>query len=240
MPFTRLTTDLNAGTLSNFVWITPDLCHDMHDCGIASGDAWLQSVVPAIVGSPAFGNGLLVIWWDEGTTNVGGGGLVPFIVVSNRTLAGGQSAAPANHFSALRTIEDLWSFAPLGQSAGARPLFEFFNLLQRPGFEEYGGSALGLPGWISDTPKRQMAAVVDTRQPHSGRQHGACSSGASLDCGITQQVIAPASGSYTLTFYANADRTGGWIGANVNSSLGASAPVEVRGFGNYGAPYVMR
>jgi len=239
VPLTRLTTDLSAGTLSNFVWITPDLCHDMHDCGIASGDAWLQSVVPAIVGSPAFGNSLLLIWWDEGTTNLGGGGLVPFIVVSNRTPAGTQSATPANHDSVLRTIEDLWGLAPLGQSATARPLTEFFNLLQKPGFEEYPTSALGAPGWVSDTPKRQTPAIVDTRQPHSGRQHGACSTATNADCGMLQQLIAPYSGAYTLTVYANADRGGGLVGVNVNASLGASAPVEVRGFGNYGAPYVM-
>ena len=47
VPFSQFATDLSAGTLSNYIWITPDLCNDMHDCGIASADAWLQVVVPS-------------------------------------------------------------------------------------------------------------------------------------------------------------------------------------------------
>jgi regulation of enolase protein 1 (concanavalin A-like superfamily) len=239
VPFARLAADLSAGALANYVWITPNSCHDMHDCDVATGDAWLQSVVPSIVGSPAFGNGLLVIWWDEGTTNLGGGGRIPVVVVSSRTPAGTQSAIAADHYSALRTVEDNWGLPPLGQSASARPLSEFFNLLQRPGFEEYSVPALGLPGWVSDTPKRQTAAVSDTHQPHSGLKHGLCASAGASDCGLLQQVIAPATGSYTLTAYANADRAGALVGVNVNASLGGSAPIAVRGAGNYGAPYVM-
>jgi hypothetical protein len=41
------------------------------------------------------------------------------------------------------------------------------------------------------------------------------------------------------TFYANADRPGGLVGVNVTTTLASSAGVDVRGFGNYGVPYVM-
>jgi hypothetical protein len=54
-----------------------------------------------------------------------------------------------------------------------------------------------------------------------------------------QQLTAPTTGTYTLTFYANADRTGGLVGANRNQDPAASLPVQVRGFGTYGAPYTM-
>ena len=57
VPLTTLGSDLVAGTVPEFVWITPNLCSDMHDCPIATGDAWLSQVVPAILNTPASGNG---------------------------------------------------------------------------------------------------------------------------------------------------------------------------------------
>jgi regulation of enolase protein 1 (concanavalin A-like superfamily) len=236
VPFTRFAADLSSASLSNYVWITPDLCHDMHDCDVASGDAWLQSVVPSIVASPAFANAVLFITWDEGTTAIGGGGRVPLIVVSPRTPAGMRSDIPATHYSVLRTIENLWGLRPLGESASARSLTEFFNLLQAPGFESYLPPSLGLPGWVSD-PIRQTPAFSETHQPRSGARNAACWTPSTLDCGLYQVVTAPATGLYALTMYANADRPGGLVGANVNGTLAATAAVAVHAFGNYGAPY---
>src|SRR5206468_2203706 len=46
------TSALSAGTLPKFSFVTPDLCNDMHDCSVQTGDAWLQSWVPQIVASP--------------------------------------------------------------------------------------------------------------------------------------------------------------------------------------------
>src|SRR4029077_6821660 len=55
-----------AGETANFVWITPDLCHDGHDCALASAAAWLAAVVPQITASPAWkDHGTLFITWDE-------------------------------------------------------------------------------------------------------------------------------------------------------------------------------
>ncbi|MFL5693998.1 MAG: alkaline phosphatase family protein [Ktedonobacteraceae bacterium] len=36
VPFTQFSTDLAANHLSNYVWITPNMCHDMHDCSYVS------------------------------------------------------------------------------------------------------------------------------------------------------------------------------------------------------------
>lgn len=240
VPFGRFASDLSAGTLSNYVWITPDLCHDMHDCDISAGDAWLQSLVPSIVASPSFANAMLVIWWDEGTTDVGGGGKMPLIVISPRTPRGTASAAPSGHYDVLRTIEELWNLPLLGQSASARPLFEFLNLLERPGFEEYSVPALGAPGWRSDAPPRQVPAVSERLRPRTGLQNAACRTSDYLDCGMIQPLIAPRSGTYTLTAYANSDRAGALVGADVKGAWAASAPVEARGAAGYGTPYVVR
>src|SRR4029434_4817625 len=37
----RLQVDLDSDTLPAFVFITPNMCHSMHNCSVATGDAWL-------------------------------------------------------------------------------------------------------------------------------------------------------------------------------------------------------
>jgi phosphatidylinositol-3-phosphatase len=75
VPLTRLPGDLvKARNTPNFVFITPNLCHDGHDepCangepgGLVSADAWLREWVPRITGSAAFKkDGLLLVTFDE-------------------------------------------------------------------------------------------------------------------------------------------------------------------------------
>jgi acid phosphatase len=125
-PFSRFLPDLWANTLASYVWITPNLCNDMHDCSIATGDAWLASIAPQILSSPAFANSVLIVIFDEGTSTTNGGGQIPLVIASPWTPAGFRSSTPVDHYSVLRTIEDAWSLAPLGASASATAMSEFF------------------------------------------------------------------------------------------------------------------
>jgi hypothetical protein len=108
------------------------------------------------------------------------------------------------------------------------------NLLFDSGFEADSPPAFSSPGWASD---RQIAAVSETQEPRTGLKNGACRQTTSADCGLFQDIVAPTSGTFTVTLYANADRPGVLVGANVNGAGVASRNVEVRGAGNYGAPY---
>jgi hypothetical protein len=110
----------------------------------------------------------------------------------------------------------------------------FKNLLEKWSFEEYSPPALGTPGWISDTPFRQIDAKSETNQPHNGAKNGACWATTNEDCGIYQEAIAPYDANYVFTIFANADRPGGLVGVNVNGRPVCGAGVPVRGFGNYG------
>src|SRR5579884_4147748 len=41
VPFSALSADLaSASTTPNYVWITPNLCDDMHNCAVSAGDTW--------------------------------------------------------------------------------------------------------------------------------------------------------------------------------------------------------
>lgn len=112
---------------ADYALIVPNLCNDMHDCSVTAGDNFLKGWVPKILNSGAWqAGGVLFITWDEGTTNVGGGGRVPLIVISNRVPKGFQSATAHNHYSLVRTIEEAWGLGCLNESCKANTLDEFF------------------------------------------------------------------------------------------------------------------
>jgi acid phosphatase len=129
VPLTALASDLASGSVPDFVWITPNLCSDMHDCPVASGDTWLSGVVPALLNTPDFATSILFLVWDEGTSTVGGGGRVAMLPISPLVKPGFQSTVSENHFSLLRTIQAAWGLAPLGQAANAAPMTEYFRTL---------------------------------------------------------------------------------------------------------------
>lgn len=127
--------------------------------------------------------------------------------------------------------ESMWTTATVEGVS----VFTAANLIVNPGFVPFIPPELGID-WVSD---RSVTARSETDQPHTGSKNAVCSSPDEWDCGMYQELPAPFSGVYTLTLYANADRDGGLVGANVNGSTVASQAVEVRGFRNYGDPYTM-
>jgi phosphatidylinositol-3-phosphatase len=135
VPFTQFGVDMSNGQVPNFVWITPNMCNDTHDCSVSTGDAWLQRVVPTITGSAAFRNsGVLFITWDEGSANAGccgdaWGGHVATLIISPKSIGGFRSKIAENHYSLLRTIEDGFNLAHLGAAGWSSnvPLREYFR-----------------------------------------------------------------------------------------------------------------
>ena len=121
VPMTRLSSDLHAGALPQFAWITPNLCHDMHDCTVAAGDQFLSTLLPPII--DALGsNGILILTWDEGTTTAGcctyaNGGHIATIVAGPGARRAVTSSKGYDHYSILRTIEDAWGLPRLGHAA---------------------------------------------------------------------------------------------------------------------------
>jgi len=140
VPFSRLGTDLGGGSVPNYVWITPNMCNDMHDCSIATGDSWLSQQVPAILNSSAFQNGgVLFITWDEGDTNAGcctysAGGNAAMLVISPLAGLGFASTIAEDHYSLVRTVEDSWGMPELNNaSCSCNPaMSEYFTQAPPP------------------------------------------------------------------------------------------------------------
>jgi hypothetical protein len=139
VPLTRLSNDLSANSLPDYSFITPNLCHDTHDCSVGAGDRWLASEVPQILNSRAYraGHTVLFLTWDEGeggsasdcATNESDVGChVAMVIVSPSTPAGQRSGKLFNHYSLLRTTEELLRLSPLGEAAGATSMAEAFGL----------------------------------------------------------------------------------------------------------------
>jgi phosphatidylinositol-3-phosphatase len=119
VPLTALQGDL-AGATPMFSWISPDMCHDEHNCDVSTGDAWLSSTVAAITSSPAWSaDGVLFVTWDEDDSSSDNQVLTLVI-----TPKGGHkvSRQPYDHYSLLATIEDVLGVGRLGSAAGAHPM----------------------------------------------------------------------------------------------------------------------
>lgn len=116
--FTHFAPDMKA-VVPQFVWITPGLCNDGHDCSTAVADQWLSKVVPQILATSAWQkNGVLFITWDEGS---GTGNHVLTLVIHANPMER-RSARSYDHYSMLATIEDRLGLPRLGQAARATPM----------------------------------------------------------------------------------------------------------------------
>jgi len=123
-------------------------CANGEPGGLVSADAWLREWVPKITRSPAFRkDGLLLITFDEAeaqgamadagaccnqaqfpnTPNNGGpvpgrgGGRVGAVALSPFIRPGTVTSQPYNHFSALRTVEELFGLPLLGYAGSPNP-----------------------------------------------------------------------------------------------------------------------
>ncbi len=183
----------SAATTPNYSFITPSLCNDGHDANCANGgpgglpaaDAFLRTVVPEIQASAAYRQGgLIAIVFDEavgdsmaccgeapgpntlmpGGDGPGGGAtgavlLSPFIAPETIT------QTPHNHYSLLRSIEDLFGLSHLGfaAAAGLTPLDSDVFAAARP---------TPTPSPAPAPPPSAPGPTV-CRAAHSGRALGA-------------------------------------------------------------------
>jgi phosphatidylinositol-3-phosphatase len=115
---------LRPAQLPAFALVVPDLCDDMHDCSVATGDRWLARVVPPLLVSPRTA---VFVVFDEGDTNADGGGHVAAIVAGTAVARDVRSTQFATHYTLLRTIEDALGLPRLGASASTPPLRDIWR-----------------------------------------------------------------------------------------------------------------
>ncbi len=122
--FGRLAAALRAGTLPTYVWITPNLCDDGHDCGVAAADRFLARTVPALLRELGR-HGLLLLTWDEGNGESGccgtaRGGRIATLLAGPEVRRGARSGQPVDHYGVLATIEEALGLPLHAGAADAR------------------------------------------------------------------------------------------------------------------------
>ena len=119
VPLSQLGPDVRAGALPSFSLVVPDLCHSMHDCSVAVGDAWLRSQIGKFVKLP---NTVVFVVFDEGSTSIRGGGHTAALAIGRAVRPGSRFARVTGHYGILRTIEQAWGLPLLGRSAHVAPI----------------------------------------------------------------------------------------------------------------------
>lgn len=123
----RFATALSNGTLPAFSFVTPNICHDGHDCSTSTADSWLGGWLGRITTSAAYraGDTAVFVTWDEG---VGSDQHIATVVIAPTVPRGLRTATHFTHYSLLRTTEDLLGLKPLGAAAQARSMLAAFHL----------------------------------------------------------------------------------------------------------------
>jgi hypothetical protein len=117
VPLTQLYQDERARSLPRFIWITPNLCHDAHDCATSVADQFVARLVPPLL-TQLGPRGVLFLTFDEGASDDGccrlaAGGHIVTIAAGPAARKHSRFATPVDHYSLLQTVEDLFGLSRL-------------------------------------------------------------------------------------------------------------------------------
>ena len=113
LPFSSFPADFSS--LPTVSFVVPNEQNNMHDGSIAAGDNWLLQNIDAYVTWAQTHNSLLILTWDEDDGQHGNH--IMTLLVGPMVLPGFYPQA-INHLNVLRTIEEMYGLAYVGNSAG--------------------------------------------------------------------------------------------------------------------------
>ncbi|WP_412539368.1 alkaline phosphatase family protein [Longispora sp. K20-0274] len=204
-------------TLPTVSYVVPDMCNDMHDCSVSTGDTWLKNKLDGYAQWAKTHNSLLIATFDE--DNFSSVNQIATVMVGEKVRTGSYSEQ-INHYNVLRTLEDAYGLSALGNAASATPITDIWTTsspsptptsspspsptvspttpvggVTNPGFE-FGT----FNGWTT-SGTTAIASV-----PHSGAYSGAAGSTnpTNGDSIISQTFTAPA-GITKLTIWWKGD-----------------------------------
>jgi acid phosphatase len=100
---TQFPTDFTK--LPKVAFVVPNLCNDMHDCSVSTGDNWVKSKLGAYATWAKANNSLLIVTTDE--DNSLSGNRIATVVYGQHVTPGSSSSTTYNHYNLLRTLEDM-------------------------------------------------------------------------------------------------------------------------------------
>lgn len=111
-------------SLPKVSFVVPNLCNDMHDCNVKTGDTWLQNNLGAYATWAKTHNSLLVVTFDEDDHSAGN--KIPTLFYGQH-VATGSYGETFNHYGMLRTLESLNGLGCTGNSCSASTITDIWN-----------------------------------------------------------------------------------------------------------------
>lgn len=127
-PFAALAKDMSSGRLANYVFITPNICHDMHNAcdgkgRIRSGDSWLAEQLPPIIKWANANSAVIFIVWDEGEKTLD----LPFFAIGPGIKPNFAGRAHYDHGSLVKTVEVIFGLPVLPAVARNKTFSNLFR-----------------------------------------------------------------------------------------------------------------
>jgi acid phosphatase len=126
-PLGRYDADVRTGQLPDAGMVVPDVCHDAHDCSLATADAWLRREVGLAMSGPDFRSGHLVVVVtadeDDGTQSN-----TVLTVLIHPSLHGSVVTRPLSQLSLSRLYSEVLGLPPLRGARSAPSMASAFHL----------------------------------------------------------------------------------------------------------------
>jgi Ricin-type beta-trefoil lectin domain./Phosphoesterase family. len=123
LPYTLFPSDFTQ--LPTLSFVIPNLCDDMHDCSVSIGDSWLSSHIDNYINWAKTHNSLLILTWDEDDDLTLANHIITLFAGAN--IKPGAYGELINHYSVLRTLEDMYGLAALGNASAATPITDVWS-----------------------------------------------------------------------------------------------------------------
>jgi phosphatidylinositol-3-phosphatase len=117
LPFSRFPADFNQ--LPTVSFVIPNLCHDMHDCSVGTGDSWLRAHLSGYADWAMTHDSLLIVTWDE---DDGSQANQIATIFAGQLVKPGTYQQKITHYSVLATIEAAYGLPRDGSAAAAQPI----------------------------------------------------------------------------------------------------------------------
>jgi hypothetical protein len=108
----------------SFVHATED--DNMHNDGVNHGDNWLRLRMSGYAQWAMTHNSLLILTWDESRSDVPDTNHIPTLFIGPMVTPGNYSET-INHYSVLRTLEDIYGLPYAGAAASATSITDVWN-----------------------------------------------------------------------------------------------------------------
>ncbi|NMO52784.1 acid phosphatase [Actinoplanes sp. TBRC 11911] len=114
----------NYASLPTVSFVDPNLCNDMHDCSVGTGDSWLKSHLDSYAQWAKTHNSLLITTFDEDNSASLNHIYTSFVGAHVKT---GTYSEKITHYTVLRTIEASYGLSAIGGAASVSPITDVWN-----------------------------------------------------------------------------------------------------------------